>query len=201
LNYYAFKATADVPSEHVIVFDEAQRAWDGERMAFKDRGSRSEAELMLGVMARRPGWSVIVALVGFGQEIHQVEAGLQEWGRAIRKCAPTWSIIASPTVVSADCSKDGACLFNESSAVEVSVEIDPALHLAVSIRSTRAQPFSSSGQVAGFLPDPLPAARCVHARSHPSGIQNPSPGPDRAARKRSRPLSAMGLLSTAGGTI
>ena len=139
LNYYAFKATADVPSEHVIVFDEAQRAWDGERMAFKDRGSRSEAELMLEVMARCPGWSVIVALVGFGQEIHQGEAGLQEWGRAIRKCAPTWSIMASPTVVSADRSEDGACLFNESSAVEVSVEIDPALHLAVSIRSTRAR--------------------------------------------------------------
>jgi hypothetical protein len=94
---------------------------------------------MLEVMARCPGWSVIVALVGFGQEIHQGEAGLQEWGRAIRKCAPTWSIIASPTVVSADCSEDGTCLFKESSAVEVSVEIDPALHLAVSIRSTRAR--------------------------------------------------------------
>ncbi len=139
LNYYAVKATADLPSEHVVVFDEAQRAWDGERMAFKDRGSRSEAELMLEIMARCPGWAVIVALVGFGQEIHQGEAGLQEWGRAIRESAPTWSVIASPSVASADCSEDSACLFEGPPPTEVSVEIDPALHLAVSIRSIRAR--------------------------------------------------------------
>ena len=139
LNYYAFKATADVPSEHVIVFDEAQRAWDGERMAFKGRGSQSEAKLILEVMARCPGWSVIVALVGFGQEIHRGEAGLQEWGRAIRKSAPSWNVVASPSIMSDDGSEDSVCLFNGSSPAEVSVEIDPALHLAVSIRSTRAR--------------------------------------------------------------
>ena len=54
-------------------------------MAVQKRGNKSEAALMLEVMRRCPDWSVIVALVGFGQEIHQGEAGLQEWGRSIAR--------------------------------------------------------------------------------------------------------------------
>src|SRR5258708_4892025 len=68
LNYYVFKAGEQISSEHVVVFDEAQRAWDGDRMALKDRGSRSEAELMLEGMGRCPCWSVIVALVALCQD-------------------------------------------------------------------------------------------------------------------------------------
>jgi hypothetical protein len=93
LNHYSFKASSEIPAEHVVIFDEAQRAWNGERMALKKRGSRSEAELMLEVMARCPSWSVIVALIGFGQEIHQGEAGFKNGdgrSRQIRRTGVWW---------------------------------------------------------------------------------------------------------------
>jgi hypothetical protein len=139
LNHYAFKASSEVPSEHVVIFDEAQRAWDGERMTLKKRGSQSEAELMLAVMTRCPGWSVIVALIGFGQEIHQGEAGLQEWGRAIRESSPAWAVVASPSVLSPHADEDAASLFDDRTPFQGSVEADSALHLTVSIRSSRAR--------------------------------------------------------------
>jgi hypothetical protein len=112
LGYYAFKAPEQVPPEHVVIFDEAQRAWDGKQMALKKRGDKSEAALMLEVMARCPDWSVIVALVGFGQEIHQGEAGLQEWGRAITGMSPNWSVVASPLVLDSSSDEgESGCLF------------------------------------------------------------------------------------------
>ncbi len=45
--------------------------------------STSEPAMMLDVMERCPEWSVVVVLVGGGQEIHNGEAGLSEWGRAL----------------------------------------------------------------------------------------------------------------------
>ncbi|MFC7607464.1 DNA/RNA helicase domain-containing protein [Teichococcus aestuarii] len=79
---------AEAPPEHVVVFDEAQRAWDAAQ-AGRDTQRRSsilttsEPGHMLEIMARVPGWSVIVALIGNGQEINTGEAGLAEWGRVI----------------------------------------------------------------------------------------------------------------------
>src|SRR5207247_7704887 len=72
------------PPEHVIAFDEAQRAWHAEKLAKRHKEiRRSEPSLVLEIMARPERWSVVVALVGGGQEIHDGEAGLEAWGRAI----------------------------------------------------------------------------------------------------------------------
>jgi hypothetical protein len=140
LGYYAFKAQEQAPPEHVAIFDEAQRAWDGKQMALKKRGDKSEAALMLEVMARCPDWSVIVALVGFGQEIHQGEAGLQEWGRAITRTSPVWRVLASPLVLDASAGKEESSrLFCADVSPTQAIECDADLHLAVSIRSHRAQ--------------------------------------------------------------
>jgi hypothetical protein len=140
LGYYAFKAPEQVPPEHVVIFDEAQRAWDGKQMALKKRGDKSEAALMLEVMARCPDWSVIVALVGFGQEIHQGEAGLQEWGRAITGMSPNWSVVASPLVLDSSSDEgESGCLFPVDVPLPDSIERNRDLHLAVSIRSHRAR--------------------------------------------------------------
>ena len=134
LSYYAFKAPEQVPPEHVVIFDEAQRAWDGKQMALKERGDKSEAALML------ENWSVIVALVGFGQEIHQGEAGLQEWGRAIAGISPSWSVVASPLVLDASAQgEETGSLFLEDVQLPNSIERSRDLHLAVSIRSHRAR--------------------------------------------------------------
>jgi len=140
LSYYAFKAPEQAPPEHVVIFDEAQRAWDGKQMAVKKRGSKSEAALMLEVMGRCPDWSVIVALVGFGQEIHQGEAGLQEWGRSIAETSPNWSVVASPLVLDPSAAEEETgCLFPPDVRQPISIERNRDLHLAVSIRSHRAR--------------------------------------------------------------
>jgi hypothetical protein len=72
------------PPEHVAVFDEAQRAWDEHQMEKKQGVAASEAATMLDIMERSPDWSVIIALVGEGQEINTGEAGLTAWLDALR---------------------------------------------------------------------------------------------------------------------
>jgi len=52
------------PAQNVIVFDEAQRAWDAEQNKRAKRPPVSEARMMLEVMDRRKDWAVIVALIG-----------------------------------------------------------------------------------------------------------------------------------------
>jgi hypothetical protein len=138
LGHYAFKAPTEIPAEHVVIFDEAQRAWSGEQMQRKHRGAKSEAELMLDIMERLPDWAVIVALVGFGQEIHQGEAGLREWGNAVQRCSTSWSVIASPLVLKED-DAEATRLFPSNLRRIVSVHPEPRLHLATSIRSLRAR--------------------------------------------------------------
>ena len=56
----------ELPHENVVVFDEAQRAWDSSQMARKRGIASSEASLLCEVMERLPDWAAIVALVGGG---------------------------------------------------------------------------------------------------------------------------------------
>lgn len=92
-----------VPEARVIVFDEAQRAWDAAQ-ATRDTQRRvsrltaSEPSHTLEIMGRHRGWSVIVALIGQGQEINTGEAGLHEWG-AVIAADPRWRAIAAPGVL------------------------------------------------------------------------------------------------------
>jgi len=85
------------PHEHVIVFDEAQRAWDAEFGRRKFGHAQSEAALFLDIMRRHADWAVIVALVGGGQEINTGEAGLAAWGEALL-ARRDWQVRAPPTV-------------------------------------------------------------------------------------------------------
>jgi hypothetical protein len=65
------------PVEHVVVFDEAQRAWNqlhAEKFMMQKRGlaefGMSEPEFLISVMDRKEDWCTIVCLVGGGQEIN-----------------------------------------------------------------------------------------------------------------------------------
>ncbi len=82
----AYSKRGRTPSEHVLVFDEAQRAWDADhvRRKHKDPAMRSEPEHFVEFAERIPEWCVIVGLVGTGQEIHiGEEGGLGLWRDAI----------------------------------------------------------------------------------------------------------------------
>jgi hypothetical protein len=122
----------DAPAEHVIVFDEAQRAWDAVYGAQKFGLPDSEAAIVLDIMHRHSDYAVIVGLVGNGQEINTGEAGLSEWGRALEQ-RPAWQIRAAPGVINA--AEPRQCLFKTSPS---GLTTNPDLHLSVPIRQIRS---------------------------------------------------------------
>lgn len=116
-----------VPNEHVIVFDEAQRAWDRGYMAFKHSVDRSEPELLIQVGERLPGWATLVGLVGDGQEIHAgEEAGIEQWREAASPplATKTWRVHCPPRLAHAFKGMD--------------VTAHDVLDLTISLRSRRA---------------------------------------------------------------
>lgn len=132
--YYDKKDVA--PPDHVVIFDEAQRAWTKEQNERKFKRPYSEPELMLDIMDRHPDWSVIVALVGCGQEINSGEAGLSEWGRALRE-RPHWQIVSSERFLEEPTNRFDK-LF-ESEGDKSKCRTDKNLDLTVSLRSIHAE--------------------------------------------------------------
>ncbi len=119
----------EAPTENVIVFDEAQRAWNANQMATSGKLKilRSQADLALEIMSRCPSWSVIIAIVGEGQEINQGEAGISEWFNALQNY-PEWEIAASNQIT------------EEIPPSLVSrLDLNNAFHLKVGTRSPRAK--------------------------------------------------------------
>jgi len=126
------------PAENIIVFDEAQRAWNADHNARKTGSEFSEPETILSIMDRHTDWAVIIALVGGGQEIHSGEAGLAEWGKSLRKRFPHWRVAVSPKALTGDTSLAGQRLFEDGKLDSV-ISQESALHLEVNIRSFRAR--------------------------------------------------------------
>jgi hypothetical protein len=97
---------AKVPNENVLVFDEAQRAFSRDKVAdFHDDWpaeiTKSEPELCIDICDRMPEWSVMVGLIGTGQEIHVgEEEGLQQWAAALLGSSKRgeWTVHAPPSV-------------------------------------------------------------------------------------------------------
>ncbi len=90
-----------IPPEHVLIFDEAQRAFDAAMVAQKhpENGDRrSEPEHFIEFAERVPGWCVVIGLIGTGQEIHVgEEGGSIQWRRAVEESvAADWIVHASP---------------------------------------------------------------------------------------------------------
>jgi hypothetical protein len=101
------------PHDHVVIFDEAQRAWnlaktsDFMRRRKKRPGfTQSEPQFLISYMDRREDWAVIVCLVGGGQEIHTGEAGIGAWLEAVRDHFPHWQVFVSPRLTDAEYAAD-----------------------------------------------------------------------------------------------
>lgn len=151
-------ASQTAPVEKVAIFDEAQRAWDVEQTSKfmqQKKGqigfSMSEPEFLLSVMDRHDDWCAIICLVGGGQEINTGEAGIAEWLRALERSFPHWQVHIPATL-------EHTCRIEDEVAA-------PALHLATSIRSFRAEKLSDfvghviagETQAARFLSEELPS--------------------------------------------
>lgn len=126
------------PSNHAIIFDEAQRAWNRPQNKRKFNRDYSEPEMLLGIMERHQDWAAVIALVGGGQEINDGEAGLEEWGRALAQSTKQWVIYASPEVLESGPSTAGHRLFDDETR-NMEVRTNPELHLRTSNRSLRAE--------------------------------------------------------------
>lgn len=135
------------PHDHVVIFDEAQRAWDLAKTAdFMKRRkglpdfSRSEPQFLIEYMDRHNDWAVVICLVGGGQEIHTGEAGISTWLDAVREHFPSWRVYMSPHLKDSEYAA-GRALERLGGVVRVEQAAD--LHLSVSMRSFRSEKLSS----------------------------------------------------------
>jgi hypothetical protein len=95
----SYGTTAKIPKQNIIVFDEAQRAWDASHMMLKKAVEFSEPELLISIGERIPGWATLVGLIGHGQEIHTgEEAGIAGWFEALESehAISDWKVYAPP---------------------------------------------------------------------------------------------------------
>ncbi len=137
----------DPPAEHVVIFDEAQRAWNLSQTAsfMKRRKSLpgfadSEPEFLISCMDRHRDWAVIVCLVGGGQEIHTGEAGIDAWLGAVNARFPDWHMYISSRLTDSEYAAGNAL---DAIRHRQHTHFDDCLHLAVSRRSFRAENVSA----------------------------------------------------------
>ena len=103
---YAFKrdnAAHNKPTpEKIMIFDEAQRVWDQNKMSSKHKNdplmSVSEPHLLYSIMDRHHDWAVMICLVGLGQDIYDGEVGINEWFRCGVQDFPQWEMYYSPAI-------------------------------------------------------------------------------------------------------
>lgn len=132
----------DEPPENVVIFDEAQRCWnrnkltDWSKKKMKTDLEASEPEYFIKIMDRRKDWAVIVCLVGLGQDIYDGEVGINEWFRSGIQDFEDWEFYYSPKIF--DQLEDTAI---DRRLIEGSPRTHavPELHLATSIRSFRSE--------------------------------------------------------------
>ncbi|MEI6089722.1 MAG: DUF2075 domain-containing protein [bacterium] len=134
------------PFDHVAIFDEAQRAWDKTQTAnFMSRKKSvpnflySEPEFLISCMDRHNDWSVIICLVGGGQEINTGEAGISEWIESLNRSFPDWHVHVSSRLTDSEYDTGNALMKLET---RHNVFERDELHLSVSMRSFRAENLS-----------------------------------------------------------
>jgi hypothetical protein len=144
-----------VPPEHVLVFDEAQRAFDAAKVAETHKREdhhdpeKSEPEHFVEFAERIPEWCVIIGLIGSGQEIHVgEEAGLIQWRWAVERAGwPSDWTVHAPLAVGE--------IFDDSA---VPFDLRPALNLDTELR------FHSAQHLHRFVAELLGATRVEQLR-------------------------------------
>lgn len=140
---YAFKkdnaSHNHATPENILIFDEAQRVWNKEKMSSKHKENPlmavSEPHLLFSIMDRHQDWAVMICLVGLGQDIYDGEVGINEWFRCGIEDFKEWELYYSPEI------------FGQVEDKNINREMIegcdrchpiPELHLKTSIRSFRA---------------------------------------------------------------
>jgi len=136
--------TEKAPIEKVVVFDEAQRAWQKEQVSKFMKTKKgiedfdmSEPEYLISVMNRHEDWCTIVCLIGGGQEINTGEAGVSEWIESLKQKYSDWNIYYSDKILS-----EKTTYLNDEELLnwlQTNGNKETDLHLAVSLRSFRSE--------------------------------------------------------------
>jgi Uncharacterized conserved protein (DUF2075) len=193
--------TTNAPYDHVVIFDEAQRAWTREKTSdFMRRRkkiadfSRSEPEFLISYLDRHEAWAVVVCLVGGGQEIHTGEAGIAEWFEAVRLEFPHWRAYLSPSLTDSEYAATPAL---ERLGSVASVVWDERLHLATSMRSFRSE------KVSAFVKAVLDcdtisaqASLCEITRRYPIAVTRDLPRAKAWIRAHARGSERYGLVAS-----
>jgi len=187
------------------VFDEAQRAWDAKHLSgfmARKKGlanfDQSEPSFLIDVFDRHKDWCAIVCLVGGGQEINAGEAGLPEWFSAIANRHRDWKVHVSDRLES-DEYRWGRNLGALLQGVDYTVE--PDLHLAVSIRSFRAEKLSAF--VNAVVSGDVRAARDLHDAvkgAYPILLTRDLGAAKSWLRERARGSERFGLVAYSGAS-
>jgi hypothetical protein len=190
-----YVATGEVPAERIIVVDEAQRCWSEAYAVRKSRDravhlTASEPALLLDIMGRHAGFAAVICLVGSGQEIHDGEGGLAEWGDALRR-APGWRAVAPPDPPHATDPR-------QSLGRTENLSLAPALHLRVPVRQVRSD--FASAWVDDMLRGQDGAARGIvqHAGGVPFLVTRQADAMRHWLRGASRGRRRCGLLASSG---
>jgi len=127
-----------IPPEHILIFDEAQRAFDAEQVQIKHRdvpgfvGGKSEPEHFIEFAERIPEWCAVIGLIGSGQEIYKgEEGGLIQWRKAIEGShdPQCWTVHGPLQLEDVFCGS--SVRFEESPTLSLDTEI--RFHLATKI--------------------------------------------------------------------
>jgi hypothetical protein len=195
LGYLKDHADAD-PPENVIVFDEAQRAWNAETGLKLLGRAKSEPELFMEIMGRLP-WACLVCLVGSGQEINRGEGGLALWGEALTNY-DDWTAHISDKALSVRESSLG--FYDAVSASDVSLVNDPDLHLTSNLRAYRNNLHGS--WVAALLNGNIDTARDLAGEMEhaPAFVTRDLSEMKAWLKARRRGDQRIGLLASSGAT-
>ncbi|MBL9138783.1 MAG: DUF2075 domain-containing protein [Verrucomicrobiales bacterium] len=135
------------PAEHVVIFDEAQRAWNLRQTSnfmLRKKGregfAQSEPEFLISYLDRHADWAVIICLVGGGQEINTGEAGIGAWLEAAFRRFRHWQMFISSRLTDSEYAAGQALEMARQGGTTC---FDDSLHLAVSMRSFRAENVSA----------------------------------------------------------
>lgn len=193
--------------EHVAIFDEAQRSWTHKRIAdYLKRGGTygnklkvpnfpmSEAEFLIWSLDQREDWAVIICLVGGGQEINTGEAGITEWIKALNNRFRHWNVYISNKLSDPEYAEGRV---NELLAGNDKVKFSDSLHLAVSLRSFRAETLSAFiHSLLSFAPDAASLYQNVKGKKYPIMLTRDMDKARQWLRKMARGTQQTGVLVT-----
>ena len=193
--------------EHVAIFDEAQRSWTHKRIAdYLKRGGTygnklkvpnfpmSEAEFLIWSLDQREDWAVIICLVGGGQEINTGEAGITEWIKALNNRFKHWNVYISNKLTDPEYAEGRV---NELLTGNDKVKFSDNLHLAVSLRSFRAETLSAFiHSLLSFAPDATSLYQDVKGKKYPIVLTRNMDKARQWLRKMARGTQQTGVLVT-----